>query len=180
MPPTPVPTFPPGNPVYDGQTATAVRTQTVEAILQYNQEVANITQTVQNDRNAVSLDVNKRLIGWDPQPDNIGSSVLGCLAAAGSRFQGQSGDKLLYIASDLENNTDVDYSQTFVTQHQLSGAVVHVIYFYSATAARDQQKRALWCPYFKAAGATTVTFDLPGQHFNDLFDTDLQPHASYC
>jgi len=179
--PTPVPTFPPENPVFDGQTATAVRNQTDQAIQQYNQTVASIGQTVQNDRSAVSLDVNKRLIGWDPAPENSGSSVLGCLAAAASRFQGQTGDKLLYIASDLENTTDVDFEQTLVAQRQLSGSIVHVIYFYSPTAAQDQAKRALWCPYFKAAGATSVTFDLPGQIYSqDLFDSDRQPHQSQC
>jgi hypothetical protein len=114
------------------------------------------------------------------QEDDIATSVLGCFQLAASRFAGKDGTKMMYIASDLENNTDVDYTQDFVTSHALSGVIVHMIYFYSDNAARDQQKRAQWCPYLEAAGAKAVYFSDPAVPLSDLFDTDLNAKALPC
>lgn len=179
--PTPVPTFPPNNPVYDGVTATAVHNQTVQDVLSYNGQVAHIDALIHSAAARVKSST-ARLTDWNPPVDNIATSILGCFELAAARFQGVSGGKLLYIASDLENNTNVDYTQNFVTQRGLAGAIVHVIYFYSTNAARDQQKRALWCPYVTSAGARAVLFSDPGssQTLSDVFDKDLQPPAFNC
>lgn len=179
--PTPVPTAAPQDPVTDPATATTIADQTNQNIANYNQQVAKITQQVQSTKASVANDA-KRLTSWSPQVDDIGTSILGCFQLAASRFQGQPGTKLLYIASDLENNTDVDYTQNFVTSHALQGVIVHVIYFYSQNAARDQQKRSNWCPYLQSAGASAVFFSDPASSsiLSDVFDKDLTASTSSC
>lgn len=178
-PPTPVPTKPSDNPVFDPATATTVESQTLNGIASYNQNVVSIDAMIQNAKTGVQQDVN-RLTKWKPPIDPIATSVLGCFQLAATRFQGQSGVKMLYIASDLENNTDVDYTQNFVKSRGLNGAIVHVIFFYSKNAARDQQKRSQWCPYLKEAGATSVIFSEPVTPLTDMFDNDLKNSASAC
>lgn len=178
-PPTPAPTKAPDNPVFDNATATAVQAQTLAGITAYNQNVAQIDTTIQNAKKAVQQDVT-RLTKWKPPIDPIATSVLGCFQLAATRFQGQPGVKMLYIASDLENNTDVDYTQNFVKSRGLNGAIVHVIFFYSKNAARDQEKRSQWCPYLKDAGATTVIFSEPVTPLQDMFDNDLKNPVSAC
>jgi hypothetical protein len=179
MPPTPVPTFAPENPVFDNATATAVRSQTVNGIIAYNGRVAVIKQQIASTKSAIKQDVG-RLNSWNPPVDTTATSVLGCFQLAATRFQTQSGVKMIYIASDLENNTDVDYTQNFAKTHALSGAIVHVIFFVSANASRDQEKRARWCAYLKSSGASTILFSDPAAPLHDVFDTDLTASASAC
>lgn len=177
--PTPVPTLAPDNPVFDPATATAVAGQTINDIHDYNQRVQAIDQTLQTTNSYVASEL-ARLTSWKPTEDNVATSVLGCFQLAASRFQGQEGAKMIYIASDLENNTDVDYTQDFVTSHELSGVIVHIIYFYSATASRDQQKRSQWCSYLAAGGAKAVFFSDPAVPLSDLFDVDLNAKSLPC
>lgn len=177
--PTPVPTHAPDNPVFDNATATAVRSQTINGIASYNNSVAIIDRQVADAKSALAKDVN-RLKVWNLPVDTTATSVLGCFQLAATRFQVQAGIKMIYIASDLENNTDVDYTQNFVTTHALRGAIIHVIYFFSANAGRDQEKRSRWCSYLKSAGATTIVFSDPAAPLQDIFDTDLKASASAC
>jgi hypothetical protein len=121
-----------------------------------------------------------RLTTWNPPVDVTATSVLGCYQLAAARFHGQSGIKIIYIASDLENNTDVDYTQSFVTSHGLAGAIVHVIFFFSSSAARNHQKEANWCLYLKAAGASRVLFSDPAVPLPNLFNTDLAAPLQSC
>jgi hypothetical protein len=180
-PPTPVPTHGPQDPVTDPATATAISQQTNSGVISYNGSVASLDQTIEKAKNDVKNDV-ARLISWNPKVDNIATSILGCFQLAASRFQGQSGAKLIYVASDLENNTDVDYTQSFVQSHSLAGVIVHVIYFVSPSAARDQQKRAKWCPFLKSAGASAVLFSDPtaSPTLADVFNKDLAIPANSC
>ncbi len=180
-PPTPVPTHAPQDPVTDPATATAISQQTSSGVATYNGTVATLDQTIDKVKNDVKTDV-ARLTSWNPRVDNIATSILGCFQLAASRFQGQSGIKLIYIASDLENNTDVDYTQSFVQSHGLAGVIVHVIYFVSPSASRDQQKRAKWCPFLKSAGASVVLFSDPtaSPTLSDVFNKDLATPPQSC
>jgi hypothetical protein len=180
-PPTPVPTIVAQNPVTDPPTETAVANQTGKGISDYNGTVAVIDQKIDAAKKAAAADT-QRLTSWDPPLDTVATSILGCFQLAASRFQNQPGTKMIYIASDLENNTDVDYTQNFVTQKGLAGAIVHVIFFVSPSAARDQQKRAQWCPLLEAAGAKAVVFSDPNASstLKDVFDTDLAVPAQSC
>jgi hypothetical protein len=172
--PTPVPTQEPQDPVTDPATATAVTSQTISGIIKHNQSVEDTNATIAKTKADVTQDT-ARLTSWKPTVDTIASSIIGCFQLAASRFQNQPGTKMVYIASDLENNTDVDYTQNFVTSKALNGAIVHVIYFVSPSAKRDQEKRALWCPFLKSAGAKTVLFSDPTSSptLADVFNTDL-------
>lgn len=180
VPPTPWPTHAAVNPVTDNATATAVEAETGKGIADYNATVAQVDQQLEGAKSAVNKDV-KRLTSWKPQVDTIATSVLGCLQLAAERFQGQSGQKMLYIASDMRNNTEVDATQNFAKDHRLSGVIVHVIFFYSPTAAANEQKSTYWCRLLTSAGATTVLFSDPKMQFNgNLFDTDLAAAAQPC
>jgi hypothetical protein len=180
-PPTPWPTAPSVNPVTDNATATAISDKTAKGILSYNGTVQAVDQQLNSAKATVAANVG-RLTKWNPRVDTIATSVLGCLQLAVSRFQGQSGAKMIYIASDLENNTNIDYTTGLVKNHSLEGVVVHVIYFFSTSAARDQQKRAQWCPLLTAAGAKTVLFHDPAQALagTDMFDSDLTVSSQPC
>ena len=178
-PPTPAPTHAPDNPVFDNATKTAVASDTLHGILTYNQRVATIDQTLKSAKDAIGKDV-RRLTSWNVPVDQIATSVLGCFQLAASRFTGQPGAKMIYISSDLENNTDIDRTQDFVKKKALEGAIVHVIYFYSQNAARDQEKRAQWCPYLKSAGASVVIFSDPAVPLHDIFDNDLKLPETTC
>lgn len=181
VPPTPLPTIAAENPVTDPPTQTAIADQTAKGASDYNDAVAVVDQKISAAKAALTSDT-QRLIGWNPPMDNIATSILGCFQLAASRFQNQPGAKLIYIASDLENNTDVDYTQSFVKDRSLADAIVHVIFFVSPSAARDQQKRAEWCPLLKAAGAKAVLFSDPNSSptLSDIFDTDLATPGQSC
>lgn len=179
--PTPVPTHEANDPVTDPATATAVSDQNISGITAYNDGVAKLQKTVSDTAAAVAKDA-KRLTSWNPKVDYVATSILGCFQLAASRFQNQSGAKLIYIASDLENNTDVDYTQSFVTSQGLKGAIVHVIYFVSPNATSAQQKRAQWCPFLKKAGATSVLFSDPtaSPTLSDVFNKDVTVSSLPC
>jgi hypothetical protein len=180
-PPTPAPIPTTGDPVIDPPTETAVAKLNNQEVINYNQSVAAINQKIQQVKANVRRD-GRRLTGWNPLVDTSGTSILGCFQLAASRFAGQSDMKMIYIASDLENNTDVDYTQSFVTDHRLAGVVVHVIYFYNTSASEAQQKQTQWCHYLKAAGATAVSFTDPGVALigTDMIDHDLAAPSLPC
>jgi hypothetical protein len=179
--PTLIPTHAPQNPIYDNATASAVYGGNEQSITSYNQSVAKIDNAQKAALAAITNDVG-RLASWNPPIDYSATSILGCFQLAGNRFQNTTSIKMIYIASDLENNTDVDYTQSFVSKHELAGAIVHVIYFVSPNATRDQQKRTQWCSLLKAAGASTVLFSDPGASaaLTNVFDADLQSHSTAC
>jgi hypothetical protein len=123
--PKPMPTAGPNNPVFDPATATAVRTYTIATYTMYNDHAKAIATAIQNTKNSINSDA-ARLIAWNPHVDAGGASVLGCFQLAAARFKdAPSGTvKMLYIASSLQNTTDVDYTQNFVTSKALNGAKI--------------------------------------------------------
>jgi len=177
--PTPVPTHDAANPVTDPATATAVSNQTLSGVTSYNAAVAAIDKKIADAQKTLRSDLG-RLTSWNPPLDTKATSVLGCFQLAASRFQGQSGERLIYVASDMENNTDVDYTANLVTSHALAGAIVHVIYFYSKDAAHAAAKRSQWCPFLQAAGAKNVLFSDPATPLTNTFDADLAAKTQTC
>jgi hypothetical protein len=89
---------------------------------------------------------------------------------------------MIYIASDLQNNTDVDYTQNFVHAQRLVGVIVHVIYFYSPDAKSNSDKEHSWCTYLKSSGASEVIFSDPvaSPLLSDVFDQDLTVASTSC
>jgi len=128
VPPTPWPTHAPEDPITDNATATAVAIQTGKGITTYNATVTATDQQFEQAQSMINSDVG-RLTSWNPRVDTAGTSVLGCLQLAAQRFEGQLGQKMLYIASDMKNNTQVDATKNFAQEHKLAGVIVHVIYF---------------------------------------------------
>src|SRR5487761_2554213 len=161
------------DPFTDPPSWTAIAKQNEQAIYTYNGTATAEDQQIQTNKTAITNAV-KKLTSWNPPVDDIATSILGCFQLAAQRFVGQPGVKMIYIASDLENNTDVDYTQNFVKAHSLAGVIVHVIYFYSQDAGRNYEKEHAWCPYLKSAGASNVLFSDPGQSgtLTDMFDHD--------
>jgi hypothetical protein len=180
-PPTPWPTNAPANPVTDNATATAISDKTQQGIQVYNGTVTVVDQKLNAAKSQVNAELG-RLAKWNPGVDSSGTSILGCFQLAVSRFENQPGAKMIYIASDMENTTDIDYTASFVKDQSLAGVIVHVIFFYSPSASRDQQKRAQWCPLLTAAGAKVVIFHDPAQALGgtDMFDTDLATPSQPC
>lgn len=179
--PTVLPTYVPQNPNTDPPTETAIANARATAIASYNGGVLSIDQQIQHAQAAVTRDVG-RLKTWNPPPDNIATSILGCFQLAAQRFAGQPGVKLIYLATDFGNNTYIDNAQPLVTQHQLAGVIVHAIYFYSPTAVAAAQTETQWCSYLLSAGAKSVTFNDPSssQNLADVFDKDAFASAHKC
>ena len=183
VPPKIIPTPTPFNVVTDRATKITVLTTDNAVITAYNAQVQEIDKQIQSQVNAITQDTN-RLKDWNIPVDNTATSVFGCFEIARSNFKNQSGVKLLYIASDFENNTSIDFTNELVTSHGLDGVIVHSIFFYSENAVRAQQKMNEWCPILKAAGAKSVTFDERTRSTAlasiDLFTTDATTTDSSC
>ena len=145
--PTPVPTQAPQNPVSDPATATAVSHQTTSNFTAYNQAVAALEQQIASARATMTTDTQP-LMSWNPPVDFV-TSVLGCFQLAASRFAGKSDKKLIYIHfGSSKQHEDVDYTQSFVTNHSLAGVMVfHVIFFYAENAQTSTQIKHDWCAY---------------------------------
>lgn len=160
--PTPQPTPVESNPISYSATATAAAGQDAAAIQAYNAQMAALTTQLQTVRAQVSND-SKRLASWNPRVDRTATSVWGCLQLARQRFASQPGVKDLVIASDMQNNTNVDYTADFTSSKALKGVNVHVIYFYCQAAGSCQNLQARWTRIFTGSGAASVTFDDPAQ-----------------
>ncbi len=163
--PTPIPSPSQVNPVSYPATATAHAAKSAPAIATYNAESMSVNVELNTVKNQVARDVN-RLITWNPPVDNNATSVWGCLQLARGRLQGQPGTKYLIIASDMENNTNVDFTQDFFSSHALKGIDVHVIYYpcEMGQGAGDCQQRAIyWRDVVNGSNAHSVRFDDPAQ-----------------
>ncbi len=173
---TPPPTPDDSNPIFTNSNATAY-TKTVNSTqTPYALSDATILQQI-NQATANVQASTQALAQWNPPIDSGMQSVMGCLQLAQTRFQYQTGIKLLYIASDLENTSNFDYTDRFFLAKGLSGATVHVLFLASNSAPQDHYKRTLWCPYLENAGAIGVLFSDPNTSiglFNtpDLFTKD--------
>ncbi len=160
--PTPLPTASQANPISYTATATAIANQNVAGISAYNADIATVNTRVTVIRGQVAADV-ARLANWNPPIDATATSVWGCLQLARQRFAGQPGAKYLIIASDMDNNSSVDYTADFTASQALKGVDVHVIYYYCQEAGQCEDRRNSWTPILRGAGAASVTFDDPAQ-----------------
>jgi hypothetical protein len=160
--PTPLPTPSESNPISYSATATAAAGQQDGAIRAYNTQMAALNAQLQMTRTQVSNDA-KRLTNWNPRVDSTATSVWGCLQLARQRFASQPGVKYLIIDSDMQNNTNVDYTADFTSSKALNGVNVHVIYYYCQVAGSCQDLQAKWTRVFTGSGAASVKFDDPAQ-----------------
>jgi hypothetical protein len=160
--PTPPPTPSESNPISYSATATAAVGAQDDAIRAYNQQMAAVNADVQSAQTQVTNDA-KRLTSWNPPGDNAATSVWGCLQLARQRFASQPGEKYLIIDSDMQNNTNIDYTSDFESTKALQGVNVHVIYYFCTVAGSCQNLQAQWTGVFKGSGAASVQFDDPAQ-----------------
>jgi hypothetical protein len=160
--PTPLPTPRQDNPISYPATATAAADQNNTAYATYNAAIDAVNNQLAFARGQITQDV-KRLTSWNPPVDFRATSVWGCLQLARDRFHGQPGTKYLIIASDMENNTNVDFTSDFASSHALSGVNVHVIFYVCQSASTCGQKTATWQHVFKVSGAQSIRFDDPAQ-----------------
>jgi hypothetical protein len=160
--PTPLPTPSQANPVSYTATATAVANENAAGIGAYNADMATVNSRVSVIRGQVAADV-ARLTNWAPPIDATATSVWGCLQLARQRFNGQPGAKYLIVASDMDNNSDVDYTSDFQASQALKGVNVHVIYYVCQAAGQCQDRANYWTPILRGAGAATIAFDDPAQ-----------------
>jgi hypothetical protein len=160
--PTPLPTPSQANPVSFSATATAVENENSTGISAYNATVATLNTTVAAIRGQVSTAAT-RLTNWAPPIDATATSIWGCLQLARQRFTGQSGAKYLIIASDMDNNSPVDYTADFTAAQALKDVSVRVIYYYCQAAGQCQDRANSWTPILRGAGAASIIFDDPAQ-----------------
>jgi hypothetical protein len=160
--PTPIPTPTEGNPISYAKEKQAAQAKNDDAIKAYNDQLANTKKQVDDLKKQVASDAN-RLVTLNPAVDRDATSVWGCLQLARTRFQQHPGKHYLVIASDMENNTSVDYTADFQNSHALNGVTVAVVYFYCANANRCQNKTAQWQSIFARSGAASVKFTDPAQ-----------------
>lgn len=150
------------NPVSYSATATALADAQGATIASYNAQMNAVNAQIQATRTKVANDA-KRLTGWNPSVDYQATSVWGCLQLARQRFSGQTGTKYLIIASDMQNNTGVDYTADFTSSKALKGVAVHVIFYACQSAGACENLEATWKQVFTASGAASVQFDDPAQ-----------------
>jgi len=160
--PAPLPTPTEGNPISYAKENQAAQAKNDDAIKAYNDQMASAKKQLDDLKQQVSADAN-RLVNLNPAVDYTATSVWGCLQLARTRFQQNPGTHYLVIASDLENNTSVDYTADFQGTRALDGVHVAIVYYYCATASSCQNKTAQWQSIFARSGAASVTFTDPAQ-----------------
>jgi hypothetical protein len=158
--PAPIPTPTEGNPISYAKEKQAAQAKNDDAIKAYNDQMAAAKQQVDDLKKQVAADSN-RLVTLDPPLDRNATSVWGCLQLARTRFQQNPGTHYLVIASDMENNTSVDYTADFARAHALDGVNVAVVYYYCSNARSCQSTTAQWQNIFTGSGAASVKFTDP-------------------
>lgn len=158
QPPTlaPLPT-PTGNPYTDGQLRAQIQAQNDQAMRRYQEALAAEQAQLDAIRWQVHDQTNK-LRALDP-PVASRTDVWGCLKRASERLSGEPGNKIVLIASDMENNTRQDY----VPNLSLAGASVWVIMYQCSRAPECAAKTKQWRGIFSSAGAQDVRFFDPAQ-----------------
>ena len=170
--PTPLPTPPNDNPVSYSATATTVANQNNAGITSYTTAMAQKTAEIQATETQVTNDTKRLYPGWNPKIDATATSVWGCLQLARQRFTTQTGTKYLIIASDMQNNTNVDYTADFIRSQALKGVRVNVIFYVCENGAGAcQSLQAYWQHVFQGSGAQSVQFNDPSksQTLGNLF-----------
>jgi len=88
-----------------------------------------------------------------------GTDIFGCLADASQHFSHITGNKLLLIASDLQNNVTTQETNTL----NLYGAPVRVVYRVCEVVSSCQANDAFWKQTFLHHGASSVRFYDPAE-----------------
>jgi hypothetical protein len=169
--PAPIATPTEGNPISYAKEKQAAQAKNDDAIKAYNDQLASVKTQVDDLKKQVSSDTN-RLVNLNPAVDRDATSVWGCLQLARTRFQQNPGAHYLIIASDMENNTSVDYTADFQSSQALKDVHVAVVYFYCSNARSCQSTTAQWQNIFTSSGAATVKFTDPAgsQSLTNLFE----------
>src|SRR3989440_1360726 len=133
-----------------------------QALLQ--QRHAHLAQLRQNVHSQTN-----RLRSYSPAQTSQGTDIFGCLERAASRMHGVQGNKLLLVASDLQNNP---LTQD-VGNLDLSGVRVVVIYHYCNDVATCQQVNGWFSNLVLKAQASSVSIYDVAQSNNlpDVFST---------
>jgi hypothetical protein len=168
--PAPIPTPTEGNPISYAKEKQAAQAKNDDAIKAYNNQLASVKKQVEDLKQQVSSDTN-RLVNLNPAVDRDATSVWGCLQLARTRFQQNPGAHYLIIASDMENNTSVDYTADFQSSQALKDVHVAVVYYYCSNARSCQSTTAQWQGIFTSSGAGSVKFTDPAgsQSLKNLF-----------
>jgi hypothetical protein len=138
--PAPIPTPTEGNRISYAKEKQAAQAKNDDTIKAYNDQLASVKKQVEDLKQQVGSDAN-RLVTLNPAIDRDATSGWGCLKLARTHFQQNPGTHYLVIASDMENNTSVDYTSDFQNAHALNGVNVSVVYFYCANATGVRTKR---------------------------------------
>ena len=117
--PVPIPTPTAGNPISYAKEKQAAQAKNDDAISADNDQLASVKTQVEDLKKQVGAD-DARLVNLNPAVDRDATSVWGCLQLARTRFQQYPGIHYLIIASDMENNTSVDYTADFQSSQALS------------------------------------------------------------
>jgi len=160
--PVPIPTPTEGNPISYAKEKQAAQAKNDDAIKAYNDQLASVKKQVEDLKKQVGSDGN-RLVNLNPAVDRDATSVWGCLQLARTRFAQNPGTHYLVIASDMENNTSVDYTGDFQSSQALKDVHVAVVYFYCSNSRSCQSVTAQWQNIFTSSGATSVKFSDPSQ-----------------
>lgn len=184
-PPTPtlIPTSTNNNLFSKNATQTAIANSNNSGVIHYNQTVTAAQNALGTPQAQVAQDT-QRLTTWSPPSDSAPSSVWGCMQLANNNFKNQTGIKLLWIASNLDNMTTAcgDCTAALTNRQGLAGVIVHVIYFASASGSEDHTKRTFWCPLFRQAGVKAVVFSTEPQSgtISNLLTQDVQQGPTGC
>jgi hypothetical protein len=160
--PAPIPTPTEGNPISYAKEKQAAQAKNDDAIRAYNDQLAASKQQLETLKSQVTSDT-KRLVTLNPPLDVDATSVWGCLELARTRFKQNPGKHVLIIASDMENNTNIDKTADFQQTRGLDGVSVAVVYFYCSNARGCQSTTSQWQNIFTSSGAASVKFSDPAQ-----------------
>ena len=99
------------------------------------------------------------LAHWSPNRNARNTSIFGCIGLASQRFAGVTGNHILVIASDLQNNSLADVTPRL----RLDGVQVVVIDLLCTTVPSCEATKGRWAGIFHAAGAASWTFADPAK-----------------
>lgn len=148
---TPVPQCP-DNPYSCSDKQATITTQNASAAVTFQQQM----KSVQAQLAAVQQATHQKtqaLRALRPGVDNQATSVWGVLNMASQRFSGVSGDKWLILATDLDNNTNIDEIAP-----DLTGVHVLTLDLYCTSAVQCQKTKSTWTRILQQAHVASVRF----------------------
>jgi hypothetical protein len=95
----------------------------------------------------------QQLLAWRPTVDLRATSIYGVLNLASQRFSTPGGDKWLILASDMQNNTNLDELPP-----DLTGVHILVLFLQTPDAVARAHTAATWTAVFKRAHVASIGF----------------------